>query len=112
MKQTGNNIALVSMSLEEVIDRVCVMRRQEDTSYLYQNYLPSIKSFMDTGDAREINVVWREKICQWSYNVVDQYVVTTPRSAISKSVFLFNQTKRRDSLSFNIALICRVRWLL
>ena len=78
MKATANNV-LASKSFDDVIDRVRVMRHQEDTSYLYQNYLPSRESFMDTGEAREINVVWREKICQWSYNVVDQYVILRVR---------------------------------
>ena len=82
MKQTGNN-ALASMSFDDVIDRVRVMRRQEDTSYLYRNYLPSNRSLMDTGETREINVVWREKICQWSYNVVDQYVILRVRRETS-----------------------------
>jgi hypothetical protein len=34
---------------------------------------------MDICDIREINVIWREKICQWSYNVVDQYVILRVR---------------------------------
>ena len=73
MKQSGIPKVASSMSLEEIIDRVRVMRRQEETCYLYRNYLPSLhESSMETDDIRDINVVWREKICQWSYNVVDQ----------------------------------------
>ena len=97
MKQTGNN-ALISMSVEDVIDRVRVMRRQEDTSYLYHTYLPSNDPFMDTGDARGINVVWREKICQWSYNVVDQYVILRVPQLINASLSLVNETNSKQYL--------------
>jgi hypothetical protein len=65
------------INMEEIVDRFRVMRHQEETSYCYQSYIPisSNNSSMDIVDThRDINVIWREKICQWSYNVVDQYV--------------------------------------
>jgi ABC-type siderophore export system fused ATPase/permease subunit len=58
-----------AFTAEEVVDRLSVMRQQEDTSYAYSNWLP--KGREDTC----LNITWREKICQWSYNVVDQYVL-------------------------------------
>jgi hypothetical protein len=110
MKQTGTN-ALVPMSFEDVIDRVRVMRRQEDTSYLYQNYLPSNESSMDTGEAREINVVWREKICQWSYNVVDQYVILRVRQENQYFMITCIQTNQYLLAFIPIALSCHVKLL-
>jgi hypothetical protein len=57
-----------AFTVDEVVDRLSVMRQQEETSYAYSNWLP--KGREDTC----LNITWREKICQWSYNVVDQYV--------------------------------------
>ena len=51
----------------DLVDRVLVMRRQEDTSYAYNFYLPP-----SVGTESLLNNTWREKICQWAYNVVDQ----------------------------------------
>jgi hypothetical protein len=55
--------------MEENADRVLAMMNQEDTGYRYSHYLPRRPD--GSPDAR-LNVIWREKICQWSYNVVDQ----------------------------------------
>jgi hypothetical protein len=60
-----------AFTVDEVVDRLQVMRKQEDTSYSYSNWLP--KGREDTC----LNITWREKICQWSYNVVDQYVLSS-----------------------------------
>lgn len=65
MKRTQQQTAIV----EENADRVLAMRKQEDTGYLYRRFLPVLSD--GSRDAR-LNVAWREKICQWSYNVVDQ----------------------------------------
>lgn len=58
-----------SVHMEENIERVLAMRNQEENGYLYSLYLPQRP---DGSRDPRINVVWREKICQWSYNVVDQ----------------------------------------
>jgi hypothetical protein len=58
-----------SSLLEEVVDRVVVMRKQEETCYAYSYCLPKLPD--GTYEPR-LNITWREKICQWSYNVVDQ----------------------------------------
>jgi hypothetical protein len=58
-----------SFLLEEVVDRVVVMRKQEETNYAYLSCLPKLPD--GTYEPR-LNITWREKICQWSYNVVDQ----------------------------------------
>jgi len=56
------------LSYEEVVDRLQVMRLQEQTSYAYRSYLPHLPHLSSVN----LNGSWREKICQWSYNVVDQ----------------------------------------
>jgi hypothetical protein len=63
-----------SLSLDEVIDRLVVMRRQEDSCYAYRHYLPQQlpSSSSNNHGSKRINVTWREKIVTWSYNVVDQ----------------------------------------
>jgi hypothetical protein len=65
MSPNTNHCAL---SMDETVDRVNLMRHQEGTSYCYRNYF---LADLDEKDVR-LNVTWREKICQWSYNVVDQ----------------------------------------
>ena len=61
-----NNISLTS---DELVDRLKAMREMEEKSYSYRCYFPDLDdSSIDT----RLNVTWREKICQWSYNVVDQ----------------------------------------
>jgi hypothetical protein len=55
--------------MEENVDRVLAMRKQEDTGYRYSKFLPRRP---DGSLEARVNVVWREKITQWAYNVVDQ----------------------------------------
>lgn len=57
------------LDVDEAIDRLIAMRHQEEVCYAYRKFLPPfpVESF-DT----KLNISWREKICQWSYNVVDQ----------------------------------------
>jgi hypothetical protein len=65
--------SISTMNMDEVVDRVRAMRNQEETTYLYRLFLPShLNNGGKSTDIRSMNVVWREKICQWSYNVVDQ----------------------------------------
>lgn len=55
--------------MDEAVDVLLTMRHQEETGYNYRNYFPRLAN--GAIDDR-LNVTWREKICQWSYNVVDQ----------------------------------------
>lgn len=59
----------IAVDVEEAIDRLIAMRKQEEVSYSYHKYLPQFPVESFNG---RLNVTWREKICQWSYNVVDQ----------------------------------------
>lgn len=63
------NMEHVSLSLDDAADRLNVMRHQEKHSYAYRNYLPK---WLTGSEDEKVNMSWREKICQWSYNVVDQ----------------------------------------
>jgi hypothetical protein len=56
-----------SFATEEIVDRLLVMRDQEANSYAYTLYLPQIMA-----QESHLHISWREKISQWSYNVVDQ----------------------------------------
>lgn len=73
-----------SVKLDEIVDRVQAMRKQEETSYLYRHFLPRLPD--GTRDTR-LNIVWREKICQWSYNVVDHFDLSREVVAVSLSLF-------------------------
>jgi hypothetical protein len=77
MSSSSNSIT--SLSLDEVIDRLVVMRRQEESCYAYRHYLSSSSlpkansnNNNNNGSSKRINVTWREKIVKWTYNVVDQ----------------------------------------
>jgi hypothetical protein len=65
MKKRTNQSPL---TVDEIVDKLLAMRKQEETSYCYRNYLPK----KGDGSQARLNLTWREKICQWSYNVVDQ----------------------------------------
>lgn len=76
----------------DVIDRIEVMLRQEETSYRTDDYLlpdfqqkltpceneSSFGTLNESGGSSQsssgtINESWREKICEWSYQVVDHF---------------------------------------
>jgi len=65
----GQQSSKQGRNLDEVVDRVLAMRQQEETSYDYRLFLPRLP---DGSPDTRLNISWREKICQWSYNVVDQ----------------------------------------
>jgi hypothetical protein len=82
-----------SSYLEELPDLFKVMRMQEDTAYTCPDYLseefqrkqieevssnpnlffPSGMSASSASSCTGINEVWREKICEWCYQVVDHF---------------------------------------
>jgi hypothetical protein len=59
----------VARSKEDVLDKLFIMRKQETTTYAYRNCFPKD---LQAEPEVYLNLTWREKICQWSYNVVDQ----------------------------------------
>ena len=88
-----------AFTVDEVVDRLEVMRKQEDTSYSYLNWLP--KGREDTC----LNISWREKICQWSYNVVDHFDLSREVVAVSLDLFDRYMASRGNECSGNLALL-------
>jgi hypothetical protein len=88
------------LPIDALVDRVSAMREQEETSYTYSNYRPET----DDPDNR-LNVVWREKICHWSYNVVDHFDLSREMVAISMSLFDRYMATRGNECTGNMALL-------
>ncbi|GAX21525.1 hypothetical protein FisN_6Hh415 [Fistulifera solaris] len=72
------------IDVDDAIDRLIAMRHQEEVSYSYRKYLPPFPAGSFDG---KLNVTWREKICQWSYNVVDHFELSREVVAVSISIF-------------------------
>ncbi|KAL3806039.1 hypothetical protein ACHAXA_000180 [Cyclostephanos tholiformis] len=90
-----------------VIERLSIMRRQEDTIYNYRNCgrppptptPPTPPAFSSSpvavtnADNDEsfmpppLNSNWREKICHWSFNVIDHFDLSREVVAVSMSLF-------------------------
>lgn len=82
---------MISDVMIDLPDRFAVMRRQESTIYRNEDYLSqerqmhqeqhesrgrksSTASSDDSASSNSsVNEVWREKICEWSYQVVDHF---------------------------------------
>lgn len=78
---------------------------QEQTSYRYESYFPKSLSPQEIDKQHQLNVSWREKICQWSYNVVDHFDL--PREVVAVSLSLFDRylATRHNQCSGNMALL-------
>lgn len=70
------------------IERYQAMRNQETTSYAYRNYMKTSCSSSLTNDSREL-IVWREKICHWTYSVIDHFELH--RETVALSIDLFDR---------------------
>lgn len=90
------------LSKDSVADRLAVMRQQEETSYCYQSYFP--QSADGTQEIR-LNVTWREKICHWSYNVVDHFDLSREVVAVSLDLFDRYLATKGNKCSGNMALL-------
>jgi hypothetical protein len=73
------------LSQDEVLDRLQAMMYSEATGYHYKSYFPGDESTT----LRPVNHEWREKICQWTYNVVDTYDL--PREIVALSLDYFDR---------------------
>lgn len=70
---------LSSPVTEDVLDHIRLTLKQEESSYAYRvcsnspvdKYTCNLHN-ESCFDEDQMNPTWREKICQWSYNVVDQ----------------------------------------
>lgn len=114
-------------AMNEIREKFAVMYRQEETDYLCKDYLNNPPSglpedasrnvkFFDTdlsnccastsssSSHSSVNEIWREKICEWSYQVVDHYdfnreVVTISLSYLDR----FLATRRVNKKFFQLA---------
>jgi len=85
---------LRSVSLrEETLDTLNAMISQEQSGYHLESYFPpEVLPPEGNGLPRQQNIIhggWREKICQWSYNVVDHFDL--PREIVSISLNFFDR---------------------
>lgn len=74
-----------------VIDRLSMMRRQESTLYNYRTADKQIPPTFPCVNIDEtippLNSSWREKICHWSFNVIDHFDLSREVVAVSMSLF-------------------------
>ena len=80
-----------------IISRLEVMRSQEQSTYSYRNYEPPMFPPDPTSNWTSIynvdesiphlNSSWREKICHWSFNVIDHFDLSREVVAVSMSLF-------------------------
>lgn len=85
------DVAALSRPLPQdvVLDRLRAMMVQEEASYRYESYFPPHWTASQIEDSHRINMGWREKICQWSYNVVDHFDL--PREVVAVSLDYFDR---------------------
>jgi len=77
---------------EAIIDTLWAMLSQERSGYDLDSYFPGDLKPRGTSRFRQQNIIhggWREKICQWSYNVVDHFDL--PREIVSISLNFFDR---------------------
>jgi hypothetical protein len=82
------------------------MMRQEQVAYRYELYLPR-----QLRKEPQLNITWREKICQWSYNVVDHFELPRELVAISLNLFDRYMATRGNVCTGNMALLASLTTL-
>lgn len=99
-----------SLPKSSVMDRIQAMVIQEETCYDYFSYFPNMTE-EEMERQCQLNASWREKICQWSYNVVDHFDL--PREVVAISLDLFDRylATRGNQCSGNIALLASLTTL-
>jgi hypothetical protein len=80
---TTTTTTTAPLAQDVVLDRLQAMMYQEDTKYRYGSYFPPQQQ------TSTLNHEWREKICQWTYNVVDTYDL--PREIVALSLDYFDR---------------------
>jgi hypothetical protein len=114
MNYTSSSSSSTGGSLPKdcLLDRIHAMLHQEDTSYRYELYLPRNENGVDLMDpSHQLNITWREKICQWSYNVVDHFDLPRELVAISLSLFDRFLATRANRCTGNMALLASLTTL-
>ena len=101
-----------------VVDKISAMRAKEESSYLFSNYFkppcPSSPknaalSVNDLPNANRINLRedrgCREKICQWTYSVIDHFSLSRQTVAISIDLFDRYFATRGNRCDTDLALL-------
>eukprot|EP00980_Cylindrotheca_fusiformis_P003451 scaffold770_cov109-Cylindrotheca_fusiformis.AAC.18 len=104
-------MSTLDMPKECLLERIQAMIVQEQTSYRYESCFPSNFSPEDVDYQHQLNVSWREKICQWSYNVVDHFDLPREVVAISLNIFDRYLATRGNSCSGTMALLASLTTL-
>jgi hypothetical protein len=94
-------MTVANISTEALIDRIDGMRKQEETSYSYFRCC----SELEREAGNRLNVAWREKICAWSYSVVDHFDLSREMVAISMNLFDRFMATRGNKCTGNMALL-------
>lgn len=88
--------------MSNLVDRIRAMRNQEQTHYAYRNYISLSSSI--SSDTTEL-IGWREKICHWTYSVIDHFDLHRETVAISLDFFDRYIASRGNKCDGNLALL-------
>ena len=69
-----------------LLDRIAAMRKQEQTKYAYRNFSSSSLSSLSETETEDL-ASWREKICHWTYSVIDHFELHRETVALSINLF-------------------------
>lgn len=105
-----------------VIDRLSMMHHQEKTIYNYHNAdklaqssFPTACNHAHINPADEsippLNSSWREKICHWSFNVIDHFDLSREVVAVSMSLFDRYLATRNNRCNGSTALLASLTTL-
>ena len=100
----------IVIPMDQIIDHLQAMMYQEDASYKYQSFFPPHLSPEEL-ERVQLNLGWREKICQWSYNVVDHFDMPREIVAISMDYFDRYLATKSNECSGNLALLASLTTL-
>lgn len=87
-----------------LVDRIRAMRNQEQVNYAYRNYIRSPTSSSISSNTTEL-IGWREKICHWTYSVIDHFDLHRETVAISLDLFDRFIATRGNKCDGNLALL-------
>jgi hypothetical protein len=90
--------------LSDQIDRFRAMKKQEQTHYAYRNYIRNPQSTLISSQTKDL-IEWREKICQWTYSVIDHFELHRETVAISIDLFDRFIATRGNRCDGDLALI-------
>jgi len=73
---------------EILIQNIAAMKLSENSSYSYSSYLKegALQLSMGCDDSKQLSL-WREKLCSWTYDVVDHFKLSRRTVAVSMNIF-------------------------